>query len=149
MAIHIPGEFREFLKLLDAHDVEYLLIGGYAVAFHGYPRATADMDVFINASPENAVRVEAVLRKFGFDVPELSPDLFVKDTSKIIRMGIPPLRIEILMSISGVNFAECYKSRVEFKDDDLTIKIIDLDNLIKNKETAARHKDLDDLEHLQ
>ncbi|HPJ37608.1 MAG TPA: hypothetical protein PLT75_04145 [Spirochaetota bacterium] len=149
MAIHIPGEFKEFLKLLDAHNVEYLLIGGYAVTFHGYPRATADMDVFINASPDNAVRVDEVLRKFGFDVPGLSPDLFVKDTSKIIRMGVPPLRIEILMSISGVNFAECYKNRIEYRDDDLIIKIIDIDNLKKNKESAGRHKDLDDLEHLQ
>ncbi|OHD67607.1 MAG: hypothetical protein A2W19_11375 [Spirochaetes bacterium RBG_16_49_21] len=148
MALHIPEVFKDFLRLLDTHGVEYLLIGGYAVAFHGYPRATADMDIFIAANPENAARMNAVVKEFGFDVPDLSPDVFLKDEHKIIRMGLPPLRIEIMMAVSGVGFQECYEKRIEYKDGDLTIKIIDKENLKKNKKAAARYKDLSDLDYL-
>jgi hypothetical protein len=148
MALHIPEVFKDFLKLLETHGVEYLLIGGYAVAFHGYPRATADMDIFISAGPENAVRMNAVVKEFGFDVPELSPDVFLKDVHKIVRMGVPPLRIEIMMAISGINFKECYEKRIDYKDGDLTIKIIDKENLKKNKKAAGRYKDLSDLDYL-
>ena len=148
MALHIPEVFKDFLRLLDRHDVEYLLIGGYAVAYHGYPRATADMDVFVAVNPANAVRLDAAIRAFGFDMPDLSPDLFLDDKQNIIRMGVPPLRIEIMTSISGVQFSECYQKRAELTDGDLTIKIIGKDCLKKNKSAAARHKDLNDLEYL-
>lgn len=148
MALHIPDTFKDFLKLLENHRVEYLLIGGYAVAYHGYPRATADMDIFIAVSRENAERMVAVLREFGFNIPELSEDLFSTDIHKILRLGVPPLRIEIMMSISGVEFSDCYEKRVEFKEGELTIKIIDKASLKQNKAAAARHKDLNDLENL-
>ena len=148
MALHIPDVFKDFLKLLDKHGVEYLLIGGYAVAYHGYPRATADMDIFIAVNPDNAAKMNAAVREFGFDVPGLSADVFLNDEHKIIRMGLPPLRIEIMMSISGVGFKECYEKRVDLRDGDLTIKIIDKDSLKKNKKAAARYKDLSDLDYL-
>ena len=148
MAIHIPDTFKDFLKLCNRHRVEYLLIGGYAVAFHGYPRTTADMDIFIARNTENAARMNTVLREFGFDVPELSDDLFLKDESTIIRLGLPPLRIEIMMSISGVDFKECYEKKVIFRDGDLTINIIDIASLKKNKKASGRHKDLSDLDYL-
>jgi hypothetical protein len=92
--IHLPPDFKEFLQLLNAHQVEYLLIGGYAVGYHGYPRATADMDIWIAMHPKNAEKVVVVLKEFGFDVPALSTELFLK-ANQIIRMGIPPVRIEI------------------------------------------------------
>ena len=74
--INLPPDFKEFLKLLNAHQVEYLLVGGYAVAYHGYPRATGDMDIWIATHPENAKKVVAVLKEFGFDQPDLTPHLF-------------------------------------------------------------------------
>lgn len=90
--IHLPHDFKEFLKLLNAHEVEYLLIGGYAVGYHGYPRATADMDIWIAINPANAERIVTVLKEFGFDLPGLSPELFLKEW-QIIRLGVPPVRI--------------------------------------------------------
>jgi hypothetical protein len=77
--VNLPPDFKEFLQLLSAHQVEYLLIGGYAVAYHGYPRATADMDIWIALHPHNAEKVVAALKAFGFDLPELSPTLFLKE----------------------------------------------------------------------
>jgi len=111
MDIELPLDFKEFLNLLNAKGVEYLLIGGYAVGYHGYPRATNDIDVWIAIKPDNAERLVTVLREFGFDTPDLSTDLFLKENS-IVRMGIPPMRIEMTTGISGVNFDECYAERV-------------------------------------
>jgi len=110
--IHLPPDFKEFLRLINAHKVEYLLIGGYAVSYHGYPRATVDMDIWIAVRPANADRVVAALKEFGFDLPDLSPELFLRPW-QIIRLGVPPARIEIATTISGVDFAECYAERVE------------------------------------
>ncbi len=148
MALHIPESFNEFLRLLNKHEVEYLLIGGYAVAFHGYPRATADMDIFIAVNPGNAAKMNSAVREFGFDVPGLSADVFLDTSHGIIRMGVPPLRIEIMLSISGVDFGECFEKKIVFKDGDLVINIIDKESLVINKKAAARHKDLSDLEYL-
>ncbi len=145
--INLPPDFKEFLRLLNAQRVEYLLIGGYAVAYHGYPRATADMDIWIALHPRNADKVVAVLKEFGFHTPQLTPDLFVKE-AQIIRMGVPPVRIEIATSISGVNFDECWTTRVVAELDDVEVNIISLNDLKRNKKAAGRHKDLDDLENL-
>ena len=148
MAImNLPPDFREFLRLLNAHQVEYLLIGGYAVAYHGYPRATADMGIWIATHPRNAAQVVAALKEFGFDVPELSVELFQTE-NQIVRMGVPPVRIEIATGISGVNFAECYAARVIHVLDGLEVSLISLHHLKLNKRAVGRYKDLDDLENL-
>lgn len=89
MNTRLPPDFREFLQLLNAHQVEYLLIGGYAVGYHGYPRATADMDVWIAISLANAAKIVAVLEEFGFKSTELSMELFLIE-DRITRMGVPP-----------------------------------------------------------
>ena len=145
--INLPLDFKECLKLLNAHQVEYLLIGGYAVAYHGYPRATGDMDIWVAAHPENAKKVVAVLKEFGFDQPDLTPHLF-EQKDRIIRMGVPPVRIEIATGISGVGFRDCYAARVVDVLDGVEIGIIDLLHLKINKKAAGRHKDLDDLDNL-
>jgi len=147
MDIGLPKDFKDFLRLLDAEGVEYLLIGGYAVAYHGYPRATEDIDIWIASSPQNAQRIIRALKQFGFDVPELNPDLFLKPES-IVRMGLPPLRIELSTTISGVDFAECYQFRVTEAIDGIPVSIINLPDLKKNKKASGRHRDLDDLERL-
>ena len=145
--IHLPPDFKEFLKLLNAHQIKYLLIGGYAVGYHGYPRATADMDIWIAMNPENAEKVVAALKQFGFNIPDLSVEMFLK-LNQIIRMGLPPVRIEILTSISGVSFEECYPERVVDELDGVEVNLISLRHLKINKKAFGRHKDLDDLENL-
>lgn len=143
----LPPDFKEFLKLLNAHEVEYLLIGGYAVGYYGYPRATADMDLWIAMNPTNADKVVTVLKEFGFDHPDLSANLFLKE-KQIIRMGVPPFRIELATSISGVDFSDCFAQRVVAELDGVKTNIISLAHLKKNKKASARHQDIADLEKL-
>ena len=145
--VRLPPDFKEFLQLLNSHQVEYLLIGGYAVGYYGYPRATADMDIWIAVQPENANKIVTVLREFGFDVDNLRPELFLKP-EQIIRLGVPPFRIEILTSISGVSFDECYAKRNIVDLDDVPVNLISLKHLKLNKKASGRHKDLNDLENL-
>lgn len=147
MDIELPNDFKEFLKLLHSHQVEYLLIGGYAVGYHGYPRATNDMDVWVAVRPDNAERLVDAIQAFGFSVPELSEDLFLQE-GKIVRMGLPPMRIEILTSISGVTFEQCFAERVMDVIDGVPVNLIDLEHLRMNKKASGRHKDLSDLEYL-
>ena len=147
MAKLLPDDFREFLKLCNQKRVRYLLIGGYAVNHYGHSRATGDMDIWIERSAENAKRMVAVLRAFGFDVPELNADMFLEE-GKIVRMGRPPLRLEILNEISGVTFAKCYGKHKRAKIDGMMVKVIRLSDLKENKAAAGRPKDLDDLENL-
>ncbi|MDT4954613.1 MAG: hypothetical protein QOJ02_2751 [Acidobacteriota bacterium] len=145
--IPLPPDFKEFLRLLNARQVEYLLIGGYAVGYYGYPRATADMDIWIAINRQNAEKVVAVLREYGFDLPELSPELFLEE-DRMIRMGVPPLRLEVITSISGVRFEECYAERVPVMVGDVEASLISLRHLKINKKASGRFKDLNDLENL-
>ncbi|NIP26785.1 MAG: hypothetical protein GWO38_23920 [Phycisphaerae bacterium] len=148
MAIpHLPPDFKEFLQLLNSHQVEYLVIGGYAVGYYGYPRATADMDVWIAIHAQNAERLVAALKEFGFDVPELSTNLFLQE-NQVIRMGVPPVRIEILTTISGVTFETCYAERTVDIIEGVEINFISLPDLKINKKASGRYKDLSDLENL-
>jgi len=145
--IEFPQDFSEFLKLLNAHRVEYLLIGGFAVAIHGYPRATADMDVWVAPNRANAERIVSCLREFGFDTPDLIPELF-EDPDRIIRMGEAPLRIEILTDIDGVTFDDCYSRANKQIVDGSPVPVISLNDLKVNKRASGRSKDHDDLENL-
>ena len=144
----LPDDFREFLKSLNDHKIRYLIIGGYAVGLHGYPRATGDLDVWVAIDADNVKQLTQALRSFGFDLPEVKPELFSKPGA-IIRMGIPPVRIELHTSIDGVEFDECYRNRDVKKADGIKVSVIDFQNLIKNKKAAGRHKDLDDIENLK
>jgi hypothetical protein len=147
MEIELANDYKEFLRLLRAHGVEYLLIGGWAVGYHGYPRATYDLDIWIATSPANAKRVVKALSEFGFSVPELSTDLFLQP-DKIARMGVEPNRIEVMTSISGVEFDECYRERLETTMNDVPVSLINLHHLKINKKASGRLKDLADLEQL-
>lgn len=144
--IQLPHDFREFLRLLNAHQVEYLLIGDYAVSYHGYPRAKGDMDVWIATRRDNAARLVAALREFGMDVKQFSPELFNQE-NQIVRMGVPPLRIELLTTISGVTFDRCYAERITEVIDEVEVPIINLQHLKQNKKASGRHKDLNDLKN--
>jgi hypothetical protein len=143
----LPPDFKDFLTLLRSHRVEYLLIGGYAVGYHGYPRATANMDIWVARTPENAARLATVLRVFGFPDSAIPVDVFLQK-DRIIRMGVPPMRIELLTSISGVAFEDSYRERVNDTIDGVEVDIISLARLKENKRAAGRLKDLADLEQL-
>jgi predicted nucleotidyltransferase len=147
MVIELPPDFSEFLKLLNIHQVEYLLVGGFAVGFHGYPRATSDIDIWVGRSPENSKRVAAAIREFGFDTPNLTPELFQQER-KIVRMGNPPVRIEVMNSIDGVEFEQCRRNLVEVEFDGIPVPVINLADLKANKKVSGRPKDMDDLQHL-
>ena len=145
--IQLTPDFKEFLKLLNSHQIKYLLIGGYAVSYHGYPRTTADMDIWVAIQKENAEKLVDALKEFGFDNPQLTIDLFLRQNQNV-RMGIPPFRIELLTTISGVNFEECYSERITDIIDGVEVEIINLEHLKLNKKASGRYKDLDDLENL-
>ncbi len=145
--IHLPEDFKEFLKLLNSKQVEYLLVGGYAVGYYGYPRPTGDLDIWIAISRENAEKTVAALRDFAFGPSDISADLFLKEKS-VIRMGVPPFRIEIITSISGVSFQSCYPKRLTTTIGDTQVNLISVEDLKANKTAAGRLKDLNDLENL-
>lgn len=146
--IHLPQDFKELLQLLNSKRIEYLVIGGYAVAFYGYPRATGDIDIWIAISKDNARKTVEALKEFGFDTPKLKEELFLKKR-KNIRMGNPPLQVEFLTSIDGVEFSKCYVNKKTVKIDGIKINFISLKDLKKNKIASGRHQDLADVENLE
>ncbi|MBN1511553.1 MAG: hypothetical protein JXB13_06020 [Phycisphaerae bacterium] len=133
---------------MNANQVRYLLVGGYAVSYHGYPRATADLDVWIAVSAENTQRLLAALKDFGFDESTQTIAHALTQPGKVLRMGVPPLRIEVQTAASGVVFDECYARRINTVLDGIPVPIIHADDLKANKRAAGRPKDLDDLDHL-
>jgi predicted nucleotidyltransferase len=145
--IRLARDFKEFLQLLRSAKIEYLLVGGYAVGHYGYPRATGDLDIWVAIHDRNAKALVSVLRDFGFDLPELKQSLF-QQPKRVIRMGVPPVRIEILTGIDGVEFKECYSRRQTTDIDGVDVDLISLEDLKTNKRAAARHQDFDDLEKL-
>ena len=131
-------DFKEFIQSLNDNHVRYLVIGGYAVALHGYPRYTKAIDVWIEMSPENAANMVKALEQFGFGSLRLqASDFLVPD--QIIQLGYPPNRIDLITTPPGVDFESCYASRVKVVIDKVTVNFIDLDNLRKSKKAAGKY----------
>ncbi|MCH8276580.1 MAG: hypothetical protein IIA50_03445 [Bacteroidetes bacterium] len=143
----LAPDFVEFLRLLDARNVDYLLIGGYAVGFHGHVRGTADLDIWIRPELQNAGKIVTVLKEFGFDLPEIKPQIFLLK-SRVVRLGEPPVQIEIFSSILGVDFDECFSNRVISRWDKITVSVIGREDLILAKRASGRQLDLNDIEKL-
>jgi predicted nucleotidyltransferase len=145
----LDSNFKEFITLLNKHDVKYLLIGGYAVALHGHPRYTGDIDFWIWTDPANAQNVLKALGDFGFGSLPFDESDFLNPAT-VIQLGYPPLRIDLTMSISGVpDFETAFGSCKIVDIEGLTIPVIGIEDLKKNKKAAGRHKDLADLENLE
>ncbi len=140
----LPPDFKEFLKLLNSSNVEYLLIGGYAVGYYGYPRPTGDMDIWIPRNPNTAGKIVVILEEFGFTCPVQ----VLLAENQVVRMGVPPFRIEVLTTIDGVKFSECYTERVQVMLDGVEVSLISLPRLKENKKASGRSKDITDLENL-
>jgi len=141
-------DFKEFVELLNKNRVKYLVVGGYAVALHGYPRYTKDLDVWIELTPENASNILKALAQFGFGSLDLKQDDFL-EADQIIQLGYPPNRIDIMTSLKGLTFKDCFNSRVQVEIEGVQINFIDIDSLKKNKQASGRLQDLADLENLE
>ena len=141
----LAPDFKEFLKLLESNHVEYLLIGGYAVGIYGYVRATNDLDIWVRMSVNNAASLVRALKDFGFAAAVAETFLVA---SNVIRMGVPPIRIKILTTISGADFDTCFAERCLIDVDGIEVPVISLARLRQNKVAAGRAKDLADLESL-
>ncbi|MCA2659190.1 MAG: hypothetical protein EWV52_02155 [Microcystis panniformis Mp_MB_F_20051200_S6D] len=141
-------DFKEFIQLLNDNQVRYLVLVGYAVALHGYPRYTKDIDIWIEMSSLNAYNLIKALEGFGFGSLGLTIDDFLTP-DQVIQLGYPPNRIDLITTPDGVEFQTCYLSRIEVKIDDIIVNFIDLENLKKNKKASGRLQDLADLENLE
>ena len=145
--VNLFPDFKEFLKLLNSSEVRYLLIGGYAVNFHGHHRTTGDMDIWIAVDSDNAHRISAALQQFGFASGTVPPAMFLEQ-GKIFRFGVKPVRIELLTSPTGIDFEVCYPRRIEAEIEGIVVPVIALHDLRQNKGAAGRAKDQDDLLNL-
>jgi predicted nucleotidyltransferase len=143
----LAQDFKEFLRLLNETGVEYLLVGGYAVNYYGYLRGTADIDFWVAPTAENIGRVAEALERFGFHLDAGTAALLMSPDN-IFRMGVPPVRIEMLSSASGVEFADCYSRRNLGEVDGVEVSVISLDDLKVNKLASGRGKDIVDVERL-
>jgi len=143
----VAQDFEEFFGSCNKCDVEYVVVGGYAFAFHAHPRYTGDMDVFVRPSEENAQRVMGALRDFGFALSSLTWRDFAA-AGHVVQLGYPPLRIDILTSIDGVSFDEAWSRRVATHYGEQHIWLLSKEDLIRNKRASGRKQDLLDLESL-
>lgn len=148
METPLPPDFKEFLALLDSEKIEYLLVGGYAVSYHGYPRPTGDLDIWVAVNPDNASKLTKVLAEFGFGNAGATPELLLTP-GRVIRMGVPPVRIEIINKISGVEFSRCYAQRIQVVMNGVPVSLINREDLLVNKRAAGRPKDLGDVKQLE
>ena len=140
-------DFKEFIQSLNDNQARYLVVGGYAVALHGYPRYTKDIDIWIDMNPANAIRIIQALQQFGFGSLGLKEQDFL-EADTIIQLGYPPRRIDLLTTLPGVNFDACFSARVVVDIDGVPVNFIGLENLKKNKRATGRAQDIADIENL-
>jgi hypothetical protein len=140
-------DFRELLALFNAHHVEYLIVGGYALAFHGAPRFTGDLDIFVNPEATNAPRILTALEAFGFASVGLTPSDFERP-DQVVQLGVPPVRIDLITSITGVSWDEAWASKVTGCYGDIPVFYIGRAQFVANKRATGRTKDVADLEVL-
>ncbi len=145
--MEVQKDFKELLELLNEHKVEYMIVGGYALAYHGAPRFTGDIDIFVHPSHENAKNILSALDDFGFGSLNLTIDDF-QDPNSVVQLGVPPVRIDIITSISGVTWEEANIGKKEGFYGDVPVCFLGREQYITNKRASGRKKDLADLESL-
>ena len=143
----LAPDFDEFVASLTAHGVEFLIVGAYALAFHGAPRFTGDLDVFARPTLENGARLLAAIRAFGFPAEGLNP-ADVADGRRMLQLGIEPIQIHVMSAISGVTWEEAWKDRVEGPLGSRRVAFLGREMFLRNKRAAARPKDLADIDAL-
>ena len=145
--MEVQPDFKELLKLFNAHKVDYIIVGGYALAFHGAPRYTGDIDILILPTSENSQKVMLVLKEFGFGEIGLSAEDF-QTIDKVVQLGVPPVRVDILTSITGVDSEKAFSTSVPAEYGDVPVRYINREQFIRNKRMSGRKKDLSDIEAL-
>ncbi len=145
--MEVQSDFKELLVLLNEHKVDYLIVGGYALAFHGAPRFTGDLDIWVRPDEENARRVISALAAFGFSLPDLTIHDF-ESPEKVVQLGVPPVRVDIITSISGVTWEEAATAKEPGRFGDVPVSYIGRQAFIQNKRATGRKKDLADIEAL-
>jgi hypothetical protein len=145
--MNLEDDLREFIELLNTLEVRYIVVGAFAVAYHGYPRYTADIDLFIERSAENAQAISKAIQQFGFGDLGLSSEDFLQE-DQVIQLGIAPNRIDLLTFLSGVEFQEAWATRVPGEIAGLNVPFISRELLRKNKAASGRSQDIADLEYL-
>ena len=143
----VQPDFRELLALFNAHNVEYVVVGGYALAFHGAPRFTGDLDVLVRPAPDNAHRVFGALDAFGFGAVGLTAADFERP-DHVVQLGVPPVRIDIVTSLTGVSWDEAASGSVAGEFGGVPVRFIGREAFVTNKRAVGRRKDLADLEAL-
>jgi hypothetical protein len=145
----VHEDFRDFLAAFLTHQVRFLVVGAHALAVHGVPRATGDLDVWVEPTRANADRVWQALAAFGapLDALRISWDDFTRP-DVVVQLGLPPRRIDLLTAVSGLSFAEAWEDRLEDTVDDLRLPFLGRESLIRNKRASGRAKDLGDLDAL-
>lgn len=146
--MEVAPDFDEFIACLTAHGVEFVIVGAYALAYHGAPRFTGDLDVLVRPTVDNASRLLKALESFGFPIGELTPAAVV-DTRRMIEMGVPPVQIHVMSAISGVEWPEVWERRVDGPFGRCVVPYIGRETLIRNKRVAGRPKDLSDVDALE
>ena len=146
--MELSQDFKEFIESLNVSRVRYLVVGGYAVALHGHPRYTKDLDVWIDCTPANAKRMVRAFAEFGFESLGVKAADFEKP-DRMVQMGVPPNRIDVLTSLAGVDFTACFKKRVIVEIDGVPVNFIDMEHRKINKRAAGRLQDLADVENLE
>jgi hypothetical protein len=145
----LAQDFEDFVKLLNLHEVEYMVVGGYALAFHGKPRHTGDLDIWINISENNAARMLGVLKDFGLSSMGFKKEDFLKP-GYVSQIGYPPLRIDILNTIDAVEFKDAVQNMNQIKlENDFMINYIGLKDFVKNKKSSGRSQDLADIQEIK
>lgn len=148
MAITIPNDFKELLALLNSHKVDYLVVGAYALALHGSPRFTGDLDIYVKPDPENARRILATLNEFGFGSLQVE-EKDLTELNRVIQLGFPPVRIDILTSLTGLNWEESLAGRLKGELGGIPVLFLGKKEYIHNKKALGRQKDLADAEVLE
>jgi predicted nucleotidyltransferase len=144
------SDFRDFISSLNKNDVRYMLVGGYSVILHGYPRTTGDMDLWVDRTAENYTKISAAFDLFGMPVFDMTAQNFLEHPKwDVFTFGIPPVAIDLMVNIDGFSFDEIYKRSVLIKEADLVVRVIHKSDLIALKQKASRPKDFDDLENLK
>ena len=141
-------DFEELLRLLEKHNVDYMIVGGYAVAFHGHPRFTKDIDVFFDATPANVALIQCALCEFGFSREDVPETLFL-EPGNIMTFGAAPVRVDIIYEIDGVCYADAKANRVRGRYGSADVYFIGRDELIRNKQSTSRTQDKADAEELE
>ncbi len=142
-------DFRDFVKALNKQEVRYLLVGGFAVILHGYSRTTGDMDIWVERTPENYLRIKQAFLQFGMPVFDMTAQNFLSHPNwDVFTFGIPPVAIDLMVTVKGLEFENCFNDSIIFEDEDLQIRTINLNDLLKAKKMAGRAKDVNDIENL-